>query len=220
MKKYIILVIILSFQLTTRCQDTLKYFEGIITYKMSHKVLNSEIDEEKVAAVYGDQMTLTFKNGFGRKEYYYKGKLKQVRQYHPIKTLNSQYFLAIDTIYQYHPYKNDFNIIEYKILADTIIDSITLSGIRIKTNYKKNLSDTMTYIYYFYNKLRVNPQWYKDFAEGDWNKIIIDKKSLCYFFSIETTHRYINYYKIVDIQWKKIDDKEFELPKLYIKSID
>jgi hypothetical protein len=206
--------------LSAKAQNNEKYFEGMITYKVTSIALDPKIDQKAMDAFYGDSMSYIFKAGHIKKEYFYRSAKKQTRIYDPVTTLNSKFTPDNDTLYQYHASKNGFFTIDYKPLPDTIIDQKKLTGIGLVVCDKLHPKVILSYKYYFEPSLKINHEWFKNYNEAEWNRIMKEKKSLSCFFSIETPGKFINYYKAVKVEPKTIQDAEFQLPSYPVKNID
>ncbi len=199
------------------------FFEGTLTYSIEYIPLKQGVSIENLNKYYGTQLIYTTKNGFTRKSYIDEGGyLLQTRVFDPNTYLNSRIITGNDTIYQYHTYKNDFKTLELINLPDTIIDGKKLEGTKIISISKFNpQSPKLTVWYFFDKKLKVNPKYFSKFYEGEWNKIIAEKKSISTYFVIDNGYLFVAKYKAIKIEQKFIDPKTFDLPKnLFPKNID
>jgi len=199
------------------------FFEGTVTYKIEYTPLKKDISVERIEQAHGSKMTFTIKNGFTEKKYFTgSGKLLQTRIFNPNDNLNILYNYNSDTGFQYHPSINTFKTIEFTQLKDSVMDGITLEGIKVKVEPINNPhSYAMTFWYYFDRKLKVDPTKYEKFKEGDWDKVIAQKKSVCYYMAIDNGYSFIATYKAVNISPHVVDSKIYNIPeKLFLKNVD
>ena len=136
-----------------------------------------------------------------------------------MENLNSKIDSYVDTIYQYHPSKSEFPLKDYIHLKDSIINSKVMKGVKVVI-LDTSSSFNIEYTYYFDNSLKINPDWFEEFKEGDWNRITKEMKSISNYYTIQLTPDFIVTYKAEKIESELIQDNEFLLPKYFIKNID
>lgn len=197
------------------------FFEGSITYSIEYTPLKKEVTTDYLEQYYGTQLIYTIKNGFIKKSYLdKKGDLLQTRVFDPTTYLNSRILPHRDTVDQYHTYKNDFTTLEYNNRLDTIIDGTNLEGVNVRFVDKHN-SKPFAFWYYFDKKLKVDPKYFSKFYEGEWNKIIAEKKAISTYFVIDNGYLFVARYKAIRVERKVVDSKIYDIPKeLAIKNID
>ncbi|MGZ5245120.1 MAG: hypothetical protein ACXWDO_03110 [Bacteroidia bacterium] len=218
--KYFYILSLCLIACSSKTKDKNGYFEGEITYSVSHELHDHNITAEYAKKRSGEKMIYYFKNGNTRKDFYYKGDLFQVRVYNPIENLNSMFYPGWDSIYQYTPHGIDFEIVEYTNLPDTTIDGKKLVGIRVESKYKSKPQPNFIYCWYFDKNLKINPDWFKKCKEGNWHQLMADIKSLPYFYTIDDRVKYKSTFKTEEIKQKSISDSKFDLPDLPIQKID
>ncbi len=152
----------------------------------------------------------------------YRGNILQTRIFDPNTYLNSQYFHNSDTVYIEHTDKNPFKTIGFIHLPDTTIDGKTLEGIKtVITDTNNELAIPVNFWYYFDTTLKADPKDFARFCEGEWNKIIQEKKSIATFYGFNSGNNYLVSYKEIKIEHHSVDPKIFEVPKgLVPKYID
>lgn len=155
-----------------------KYFEGQITYQIEYSPYSTKFNKERIKELIGSKMIFTFKNGDYKKQYYSpRGELVQER----ILNLkdNKSYWRThdSDTVFWIDILKNEspttFEILKDSILQDypcKVIKAMTSTSISgKKTDEKKVEIET---VYKYAKNLPVNPNWYQNYNEGNFNQII------------------------------------------------
>ena len=222
-KTGIVLCVLLYCVCFAHAQNADKYFEGTVTYSIEYAPLMENVLIDKIQDYFGTQLVFSMRNGFTKKVFSDRnGKIVQTRFFDPVNNISSYFSNRNDTLYQYHPYKNDFNTLAYEKLKDTVIDGITLQGTKVvgksKTDAKR---DVLTYCYYFDKKLKVDPSYFKRCNEGEWAKIIEQYKSVLYYYTIQHGDVFIAKYKAIKITPQHIDQNFFILPTNYfLQNID
>lgn len=152
------------------------FFEGTVTYLVKYQPYTTHFKEEALKEFICSKIIFTFKNGNYRKQYVSSnGKIISER-YLDLKHKKS-YLKQMDndTMYWFDITKRD-NKATFKPLRDTIITNYNLRG--IETESVVSVPDLGTDsiklkgIFYFSKKYKVNPDWYKDYHEDNFDEMI------------------------------------------------
>ena len=195
-----------------------RYFEGQIVYGLNYKPYQdyADINPDKIKESFGSTVVLTYKNGCNKKEYYSPdGKLLSQRYLDLKKQKAYLRTMDSDTVFWFNINVNDSKTI-FTVLEDTIIRDYPCKTIKSVTTtpIKESKGEvvTTTSIHYYASDLMVNPNWFKDYNEGNFNEIIKVAKGI----SIESYFRGLyweQHESAKSIQWKKVRNKDlkFEL---------
>lgn len=153
-----------------------RYFEGQIEYQINYSSNNPNIDIKELQESRGSKMILTYKKGNYKKEYFSpNGKLVEQRFLNIRENKSYLKKSKSDTIYWFNINNNDSKT------------NFKLTGKQSVLNYDCKVIETKTIVtgpgfggqeykmegrYLFAEKLPVNPKWYKNYLEADYNKII------------------------------------------------
>ena len=193
------------------------YFEGEIHFTITYDSVPSNMNSKFLEDVIGSKMILVFKNGNHRKEYYSpQGKLISQRflDLSVLKSFNIR--PDEDTVFWFDITKPDSKT-NFTKINDTIIKDYKCITIRSKTltpnpqNKEQNL--VIKSIYQAATELAVNPTWFSEYNEGNFNEMIKLTKSLV----IETYEKgpFWNTTIIADkIIWRKVKNNELEIENL------
>jgi len=174
---FIVAVIAISFNSPKKSMTPSKdYFEGVITYNISYKPYSDTYDADKLKDYIGSKMILTFKNGNFKKEYYSRdGLLLNVRFCDLQEKKAYSQNIKNDTIYWIDITKNDSET-TFKRIKDSIILGYKSRALEthstVRMNIYSNKPMEISGKYYFAKELAVDPNWYEDYNEGNYNEII------------------------------------------------
>ena len=193
----------ITFNLTA--QD---YFEGQIDYTVAYESLNENIPEKYLATLMGDAFTAYIKEDKYVMIYNSKGEQGW-----------SKTVVRLDEGYSYFEYENSDTIIKSRLdqNTDKLIEikhdtdhkksilgedceSIVLKYESTDPNYPFKITDGR---HYFNPKYKLNPEQYKHYTSGFWNKYIDLSGSV----SIRNEHVYKGFFKSVS-EAVKIDKKD------------
>jgi len=149
------------------------YFEGEIEYNIDYSDILINVSSNYLEENIGDKIIFTFKNGNQKKKYYSKsGKLLSVR------------FLDLDQKKSFSKSTNE-EIINWvditkqntKLAFEQIKDTTVIgySAVGIKTVGSSVVNEQTFFLtgkFYYAKKLKINPEWYNDYNEANFNEII------------------------------------------------
>lgn len=152
------------------------YFEGVVTYEISYQPYSDRFQEKDLQESIGSKMMLSFKDGNLKKEYFSSnGALLYVRYLHVKEKKAYSTSPGSDTIYWIDLTKNDSKTI-FSRIADTTILSQQTIGIETKTTTISNDFPNQVFQvsgnYFYSTELRVDPNWYQNCIEGNYDEII------------------------------------------------
>ncbi|NVK64469.1 MAG: hypothetical protein HWE22_07760 [Flavobacteriales bacterium] len=193
------------------------YFEGEIYYSISYDLVPSYLSEESLKSTLGAKMVLIYKNGNHRKEIYSSnGDLISTR-YLDLSQNKSFSFDEKDSTITWFDIRKPDTQLTFSSLNDTLVENEKC--LILKTTFltpnPRNKSENFEVKSTFINsqKLAVNPDWFKEYLEGNFNELI--KKTQSLSIEIHTYGPFWNTKQIADsIIWRKVDDKELKVPKI------
>jgi hypothetical protein len=203
------LSVLTSFYFIQKSKD---YFEGRVEYEVSYQPFDTRFNEEDLLENDGSKIILTFKEGNYKREYYGKtGKLIKKVTYNQKE--NVLYIVANDTIYYYSPvgtYMQLNKLIQGK--DEKVLNQVCKS-------YYVELFDplapapiqTTKYQYFVDPQLSVNPDWYRQFTEGSWDKIMASLNSITLKHTMEQEW-YKQTVTATRVDRRKIELAEFKIP--------
>lgn len=186
-------------------------FEGIIKYKfLMGDVTDLTMDEidlqiKEVEPFFGKHMT----------NYIKEDKMKSVIDGEMMKMIT--YSDKTDSITVHAPDLGELSKVSaydnWNFTYDTIVttqNAMTIDGVNCDLISFK--SDLYTWNYYYSNKLKVNPEHYKHYQSGFWNKAIEMCESLPMRFEgkVPSTHLFMQVDEIIP---QALDDATFEMPE-------
>ncbi len=202
--KYLFFILCINF-ITCFSQESPKEFEGIITYKTVALSKTEDFSTEKLQKVYGDILTVYYKNG--NYKMVYSG--NEVKEIYYLKDKNKQYrtLFGSDTMLVSDCSNETRVLVETKITENA--EKIMKRNCNLLVN---DLGDSKSY-YWYNSSVPVNPDHYKKHVFGYVNVYFEKAKSFwlkqkyeCDFFDL--THTAIKIKKI------KVADSVFTLPNL------
>jgi len=217
MKRILLVVFILSIFSFSKDDGNIKhtpYFEGQVVYDIEYTSNNDNIPAQKLMEFIGSKMVLTFKKGDYKKEYFSpSGLLLQERILNLKKGRNYLRAPNNDTIYWVditkHDTKTSFSVVKDTTILDHHCKIISTKSIVPGENFgDKTIGVEGLYIYA--QDLPVNPEWYSNYLEGNFNEIIEVEKGI----AIETTSRSVHWeqrIKLKSVIKRKVKNKEIDL---------
>ncbi len=193
------------------------YFEGEIHFTIDYDSVPTYIGINYFKENQGSKMIMVFKNGSNRKEYYSPdGKLLTQR----FLDLESNKFYGIDmdedTVYWYYTNIADSKT-DFVQLNDTTIRDYECLTVRAKTvlpHPSDSLKDyVVKSVYYIAKELAINPLWYVDYLEGNYNEMVQVTKAI----ALETHQKWPNWNTSIIIDkviWRKVKKREIKVPRL------
>jgi len=217
MKKIFLLIIsisFLSFVQKDRDLEKSKYFEGQIIYDIEYSPYSDNFPSEKLKELIGSKMVLTFKKGNYKKEYFSpSGNLVQQR-YLSLKdeksyarTNDSDTIIWLDITK--HESKTTFEIMKDSTILNHPCRIIKTKSI-VSVEQFKNKPFEIESVFKYAKDLPVNPVWYSNYYEDNFNEIIRIGKGI----AIVSIHKGILWeqkIKLKSIIKRKVKDKEIKL---------
>lgn len=154
-------------------QNDIEYFEGQIIYDIEYSPYDNSFESENLKELMGSKMILTFKDGDYKKEYFSPSgkKLRDVKLILKDKKMYSKRFDS-DTISWVDITENDTKI-TFEKLADSIVEGYSCrvldTEITVRWNNEYYLVEGL---YIYAQELPINPAWYSDFNEANYNEIM------------------------------------------------
>jgi len=211
--KYLIsiLLMIFIFSCTSTKEVTQdKYFEGEIVYNIDYSNISVELSANYLEENIGDKIILTFKNGNQKKEYYSKsGKLLSVRFLDLEQKKSFSKSTNEDTVNWVDITKQDTKLTFEQIKDSTVMG---YSVVGVKTVGSTIVNDETFYLsgqFYYAKKLRINPEWYKDYYEANFNEIIKIGKGIT-ISQVSNTPYWITTLNATRVKRRKVKDSELK----------
>lgn len=157
-------------------EKTGKCFEGVITYSIKYTELSKDFPQEslkKLDELTGSKMVLTFKNGNYRKQYFTPtGKIISERYLNLSEGKSYHRPDNTDIIYWVDITKNDSKT-KFKQIKDSTIINEPVIGIQTESIVLfADKSMKINGEHYYSKNLRVNPNWYTNYKESNFDEII------------------------------------------------
>ncbi len=193
------------------------YFEGEIHYSISYDSLPDYLNEKYLQRNLGVEMILVYKNGNQRKEFYSEnGELLSTRYLDLQQNKSFSFQVDEDTVTWFDIRKPDTHA-TFSELSDTIIGNndylVLYTTVRTPNPSDKKKDFEVKTQFINSEQLPVNPEWFSNYREGNFNELIGLTKSM----SIET-HTYGPFwntsYVADSIIWRTVKDKEVEVEQL------
>lgn len=187
-----------------------EYFEGVVEYSIDYKLIDKSISKESLKKYFGTKKIRYFSQGNWRDEYYNDDRI--LVRTNILNQSKKKYYYTIpgkDSIYHL-----DINQIEYTTFVDQKPDTTIMNhrcwvveGLSI--NQTKQ-SDTVIAKFYNSKELKINPDWYKHYVNGGYDRIY----EIAPGISVVSTYNnayYIQIQKLVSKNWKKIEESKFKV---------
>jgi|GEM_PF-1666499 len=197
------------------------YFEGEIEYNIDYSDILINVYSDYLEENIGDKVVLTFKNGNQKKEYYSKsGKLLSVRFLDLKQKKLFSKSTNEDTVSWIDITKQDTKLTFEQIKDSTVMG---YSVVGIKTVGSTIVNDETFYLsgqFYYAKKLRINPEWYKDYYEANFNEIIKIGKGIT-ISQVSNTPYWITTLNATRVKRRKVKDSElkFDLTGYKLKEL-
>lgn len=207
LKISIVLIPVLLAALSFCFNSKEKYFEGVIVYKHSYlPKKNENVDTNKMRLLYGDKSTFHFKKGN-----YYQKFYGEYLQYlicnlnlkcHFVKNRASDSLICYDITTQKFSASN-------LVFVDSTISILDFKCKKFSMTVENKFNNlSKNNVYFYSDKLKVNPKWFKDDNYGAENKKAIAIKSI----PLKIISEYDKYYLIMEatsVTNTKINDTLF-----------
>ncbi|GLB48219.1 hypothetical protein [Neptunitalea lumnitzerae] len=190
------------------------YFEGTITYDITYISSKKGIDKNRLMALEGNKMVMTFKNGNYKKEFFA-----------PDKSWLRSYYLLVENKKTYAKVADTDTVYWYSMAQRTSDAFITKGKDSVILNHKvvgfnsnikvtlKTQPDSVFYVtssYYFAPDLKVNPDWYEGFTEYRFDELFRRGKGI-QLFMIEEGLYWTKIYTPTAINRRPVKDSELTL---------
>ena len=212
--KFILSTFILSLLLA--CNSTKEviqdnnYFEGEIVYDIDYSNISVKLSADYLEENIGDKIILTFKNGNHKKEYYSKsGKLLSVRFLDLEQKKSFSKSTNEDIVNWIDITKQDTKLSFNKIKDSTILG---YSSIGVKTSGTTLVNEETFYLsgqFYYAKNLKINPDWYKNHFEANFNEIIKIGKGITISQKTNTPY-WITTINATQVKRRKLKDSELK----------
>ncbi len=187
-----------------------EYFEGVVEYSIEYKLIDKSISKENLKKYLGTKKIRHFSQGNWRDEYYNdEGVLVRTSILNQSK---KKYYYTIpgnDSIYYL-----DINQTDYTTLVDqkpdTTIKNHECWVVESLSINQTKQSDTVLTKFYNSKELGINPNWYKHYVDGGYNRIYEIAPGIP-VVSKYTNAIYIQIQKLVSTNSKKIDESKFKV---------
>lgn len=191
-----------------------KYFEGQVIYNIEYTPYNKNFSPDRIKEMVGSKMILTFKKGNYKKEYFSPNgellqerilNLKDYKSYMSTKDSDTIFWIDITK----NTSKTTFEVLKDSTILNhpcTIIK--TKSAVSLKSHNEEPFE--IEGIFKYAKDLPVNPDWYVNYKEGNFNEIIESGKGI----SIETINRGMYWeqqIKVVLIIERKVKKSEVKI---------
>lgn len=186
------------------------YFEGIIEYDVNYTIRTEHITQEELKAHEGAKMVILFRKGEWLRKYY-----------NAEGELISERFLDLKEKRGYQWYRHVEEIRWFDITKDESPTTFSITGKDHQMGYDctklrsvtTNPDYTFIADFSYANDLHTNPDWYKDFKEGSFNKIAAEVGNTIYLKLVADTEFFVGTYTATKITERKIKNKEFTFDK-------
>jgi hypothetical protein len=198
----------------SKVKTNVTYFEGKVTYSINYSSQYEDLSNEYLQNSYGSYMEMYFKNGNIYKKYYNPNGQLLSERYLILKD-NKSYSKSInqDTIYWFdikkHDTKQTFKSIEDSTILNEPALGIETKGVVSGIGFGENTYD-VSGKFYFSKKYMVNPKWYENFREANYNEIIKFGKGI-QLLLIETNPNWTKETSFNTITPMKVDEKIFNI---------
>ncbi|QIE58985.1 hypothetical protein G5B37_05235 [Rasiella rasia] len=220
MKRVLVLVVCFacfSFMCGNQNTPTRDYFEGQVVYDITYTPYSDSYPIERLKELIGSKMVLTFKNGNYKKEYYApNGELVQER-FVQLKH-DKSYFRTkdSDTVYWVDITINDTKT-TFTVLKDTVVMNHPCRIITTKSTVSGEgfegkpieVKGVTTYA----QDLPVNPKWYNNFYEGNFNEISKEGKGIA-IVTVNKGMFWEQTLSMTSVTHRKVKNKEIKIKNL------
>ncbi len=194
--------------------DKNKYFEGEVTYEINYNPTDENVDPERIQELVGSKMILTYKEGNQKKQYFApNGKLLTERFLNIKNKKSYSRRHDSDTIVWIDITKNDtkttIEMVKDEIVSDHPCTVIKTNSVVTGPGFNGKTFES-TGLYKYAKDLPVNPEWYKDYKEGNFNETIkVGKGIVVEEFN---KHKYWEQHlKVVKVTERKVKNREFKI---------
>jgi hypothetical protein len=176
----IIKILFLSFLLYScntvkSVKNTKIYFEGTIIYSLEYKPSSPQFSNEDIKELIGTKMIFTFKNGSYKKMFYSPdGELISIRVLDLVEKKSYMQRMESDTAYWFDITVRDTKS-TFKKYTDSTLLKVPVKRIEVQSSFildpnQENLKFNNTY--YIAKLIKINPEWFSEFKEGDYNELV------------------------------------------------
>lgn len=191
-----------------------RYFEGQVTYSIEYAPYDDRFLPERIKEHIGSKMVLTFKNGDYKKEFFAPdGTLLQERF---LNLKEEKTYLKVhdtDTIYWVNITKSDSKT-KFEVLNDSTIFDHLCKVIKTKTTVTGpefgEEPIEMEGFYMYAKDLPINPDWYTNFYEENYNDIVKEAKGIT-LLSINKGIYWEQTTKVTSISKRKVKRSELAI---------
>lgn len=189
----------------------LEYFEGEIHYSLDYDNVQVDLNSSQIKEMIGNKVVLIFKNGNHRKDYYFDSTLLSQRFLELAKNKSYSFKPTEDTVLWFDIRKPDSQS-KFESLKDTIINGSMCQGLIFHTEtpnpWEKGKVFKISSTVYFAKKLAINPDWFKNYLEGNCNELFSLTKSMEYE-RVDYGPYWSTYMKCDSVIWREVDNSEF-----------
>lgn len=155
-----------------------KYFEGVVEYDLSYKLIHKNATMEFLEQNYGVKEIMYYKNGFYKRVKLNKvGDTVSVIIHNPMQNkIYGTHISTGDTIMSYSTLENVMKSYTTKELKKTVVNGEKAIGVEFQLELKDEFAfadyTTQNTTYYFSTKYKINPDNHKDQKDGFYNEIV------------------------------------------------
>lgn len=198
-----------------------KYFQGEITYTFEYEAKVPLVQISDLENAFGSSCKLVFKEGNYKLTYFSPDGSLIKESILDLKSKKSfTHKIGSDTVYWYDISMEDPFIMEFTTRDDTLVNDLECYVIDSHVKLRDTLNTPDRYeVHYstlFAKKLRIDPDWYRDFSVESYNELTRMVRSL----KLEETYfsqKWISRKKCNSIVWRKVHDNELSIDHLSSK---
>lgn len=191
---------------------TPEYFEGVVTYSIEYYPYSENHDPARIEELVGNKFIMTYKEGDFSKEFY-----------SPSGELLYEYFMDLEAGKVYNKFSEHDTIFVVDITKNDTKGTFTQKKDSVILNYPTTVLETKSVLTFPHNlfrevygeehyakDLKVNPEWYKNCLEDNFNERIEVGKGIQLLTMTKGA-----YWKVVmvaiDVKQRTVDDDEIKL---------
>lgn len=179
-----------------------KFFEGQITYQLKYEPKSANLTKEQAETLFGNKQIYIVKDD----KYINRmnGNLKM-----------TQYYIGNDTLFVTTTQSKELLWIDATKLNDKVLSKDLTRNVEVINGIECDLltiiSEKGSYKYYFNSSFKINEKYFDNHRVGFWDISTRETKSIMLKSILSTEDEHIELIA-TNIQSRKVDEKEFELP--------
>jgi len=191
------------------------YFQGQVEYSLEYIPRDAHVQPEQIAELVGSRMIMIMGSKGNYKQQFFApdGTLRSAR-YVDLREKKAYMKMAdVDTLFWFDITVEDTKS-RFTVLGDTLIDQhpcVVIDGQNLIIE-RNGQQITLEDQYIFATDLPINPEWYREFKEANYYRLMSLARGILLESTIEVGY-WKRRLKARSIEWRKVKKREFTFPE-------